>query len=190
MLFPAAFLFYRSETLGIVLCDECVDLVRRIEYGADGDIVIQGIDNNCHKLAHISFDEIRAVVDLRRQIGQIRRDQAIDISGSVIIVELLKPFGEETERRTDEDTGSTPVLDLPCNIEHTFTGCNHIVYDDSGLALDIIAQEFVGYDRVLAVDNGGIIPSLIEHPHIHTKDIGEVNGTRCIAPSSGLIIIR
>ena len=33
----------------------------------------------------------------------------------------------------------------------------------------------MGNDRVLAIDNFGIVPALVEHAGIDTKDIGEVN---------------
>ena len=34
----------------------------------------------------------------------------------------------------------------------------------------------MGNDGVFAVDNGGVISSLVEHTHIHAEDVGEVNG--------------
>ena len=35
----------------------------------------------------------------------------------------------------------------------------------------------MGYDRIASVDNAGIVSSLIEHAHIQTKHIGNIDGT-------------
>ena len=34
----------------------------------------------------------------------------------------------------------------------------------------------MGYDRILSVDYGRVVAAFIEHSHVHTQDIGEING--------------
>ena len=35
----------------------------------------------------------------------------------------------------------------------------------------------MGYNRITAIDNTGVIPSLIEHAHIQTQNICHIDGT-------------
>ena len=54
-------------------------------------------------------------------------------------------------------------------------GGDHVVYDDGVLAVDIIPQKFMCYDGILAVYDGRVIPSFIEHAGIYSQYVGEVN---------------
>ena len=42
--------------------------------------------------------------------------------------------------------------------------------------LDVVPQEFMGDDGVLAVYHGGVIAALVEHTHVDAQDVGKVNG--------------
>ena len=64
-----------------VLFQQCVDPVRRIQNGSDRDVVVEGINDQSDKFAHISYDKIRPGQCFRRKIGQVRSDDPVDITG-------------------------------------------------------------------------------------------------------------
>ena len=68
-------------------------------------------------------------------------------------------------------------LDLFGNIQHTFSGCDHVINDNNIFALYGITEEFVSNDRVFAVDNSGVVAAFVEHTHIYAKNIGKVYGS-------------
>lgn len=70
-------------------------------------------------------------------------------------------------------------------IQHAFTGGDHVVDDDHGLSFHGASQEFVGHNGIPAVDDLGVVTSLIEHTHIHAQVVGQVYGTGSWLPRRG-----
>ena len=84
---------------------------------------------------------------------------------------------EQTVGCADEYTSGFTLFELTGNIQHTFSGCDHVINDNNIFALYGITEEFVSNDRVFAVDNSGIVAAFVEHTHIYAKNIGKVYGS-------------
>ena len=139
--------------------------------------MVQCINDACHIFAHLSRLIPWTGNKLRCAIGQIGGDDFADIAFFIVSIKFFKTIGEKTKRSADEDVVCATFLDLFCNVKHAFTGGNHIIDDDNIFSGYGIAQEFMGYDRVLSVYDGRIVPSLVEHTHIDAKYVREVYGT-------------
>lgn len=105
---------------------------------ADGGVVVHGVDDESHEFTHIRSNEIRFFFYAWREVSQVSGDDTADVSSFVIVVKFFKAIGEEAEGGADKYASCTSFLDLFCNIQHTFSGRDHIVDDDDILSSDVI----------------------------------------------------
>ena len=83
----------------------------------------------------------------------------------------FQPVGEQAEGAADKDSSGIHLLQLLGGVQHTLAGGDNVVNDDNVFAVDIVPQEFMGHNGVSSVDDGGIIPALVEHARVHPQDI-------------------
>ena len=153
-----------------------IDLFRRGHYMGHGYIMIHEIDDGSHKLAHVRFCIVRALIQLRRLPGEIGRDYPVKPAFFVGVVKGIQAVGEQAEGTADEYTFCLHLLKLSRGIQHAFSGGNHIVDDDDVSALNIVAQELMGNDGIFSINDDGIVASLIEHTRVHAEHIAEIDG--------------
>ena len=110
-LFANISLLSRQQNLShISLRKQIMNLIRRIHNRTNRCRMIHRINDQCKELTHICFNEIRFIMKLRRQIGQIGCDQSVQIALFIIFIELVKTFCEETKSSTYKYTLSTAVF--------------------------------------------------------------------------------
>ncbi len=68
------------------------------------------------------------------------------------------------------------ALELARRVQNAAAGGDHVVHDDDVLPLQIAPEELMRHNRILAVDDAGIVPSLVEHSGIHAQNAGKING--------------
>ena len=142
--------------------------------------MVQGIDDPCHVIEHISLNIVFTAEQFRRAVCKVRGYELSEHSLLIVLIELLDAFGEETECCAYKHASCTAGFDLLAYIKHGTAGCDHIVDDDAILALDRITEELMCYDRVFPVHDLGVITALVEHTHVGTENIGEIYRTvRC-----------
>ena len=139
--------------------------------------MVQCVDDVCDVLAHAAAPVPRTLEKTGGLIDEVRRENFCDDAVLISFVELGESIREETEGREYVNSAGLAFLKGAGNLEAAFAGGNHIVVDDQVLALDIGAKELMCDDRVAAVDNTGVVPSLVEHTDIKTQDIGEIDGS-------------
>ena len=132
--------------------------------------MIQTIHDTCCEFCHISFYIIWLCEKLRITIIQIRGNYFIDIFFLIEFVEFFKSIGEETECRADKYSSGLAILQLFRNIQHTFSGRNHIVNNYYVFAFYRGAKEFMSHNRVLSIDDDRVVTSFVEHSHIDTQN--------------------
>lgn len=66
-------------------------------------VMIHKVDQGSNKFAHVSFHEIRSVVNFRRQIGKVCGNDLIEITMFVSSIEILQAVGEQTKGTADVD---------------------------------------------------------------------------------------
>ena len=66
------------------------------------------------------------------------------------------------------------LLELAGCVQNGSAGRDHVVDNDRVLAAEVCAQEFVRDDRILAINDYGVIPSFIEHTRIGTDHAGKI----------------
>ncbi len=152
-----------------------MDFVRGSERVVQGGVMVHEVDQGSHELAHVRLDEIGPGVKHRREVRQVCSHHFVEMPLLVGFIEGLQAIGEQPEGTADEDAPGVHLLQLPGGVQHALAGGDDIVYDDDILAVDILAQEFVGHDGILAAYDGGIVPALIEHADIHPQDGGEID---------------
>ena len=113
--------------------------------------MVKVVDEDRHVFAHICGFIPRTLEQLRLLIGGIGGDDLLDIAFFIGFVEDIKSGREETEGGKAEYTLCMKSLQFLCNIQHAFTGCDHVIDDDNILTLHGITKEFMGNDGVLAV---------------------------------------
>ena len=136
--------------------------------------MIDDVHNTCKIFAHISLYIVRSGEKLRNTVVQVCGDNLINPAFLIVSIKFIHALSKQTIGGADEYTVSVALLDLFGNIKHTLAGGDHVIDNDNVLTLHRVTKELVSYDRVLAVYNGGIITSLVEHTHIYAKNIGEV----------------
>ena len=110
-LFANISLLSRQQNLShISLRKQIMNLIRRIHNRTNRCRMIHRINDQCKELTHICFNEIRFIMKLRRQIGQIGCDQSVQIALLIIFIELVKTFCEETKSSTYKYTLSSAVF--------------------------------------------------------------------------------
>lgn len=75
-----------------VFSQECLDLFVRVDNVADGGIVVDGSDEVREVLGNVNFLEPRALEQLRRTIGQVGAEYAVDKTLLICFVELCDTF--------------------------------------------------------------------------------------------------
>ena len=136
--------------------------------------MVQGINDQCDELTHISFYKVRFLIKFRWEICKVCCDNFTDISLIIILIEFIKSVCEQSECCTYKDTSGVTLFQLFCNIKHTFSGRNHIINDKDILSCYIITEELMGNDWVLSIYNRRVVTTFVEHTHINTKHVREV----------------
>ena len=162
----------------MIPCHRRLDPLHRIEQIADGSIVIQGVDDIGDVFAHIAVDVPLAAEKLRCLVDQIGGQDTMDQAVLICLVKSVKTGGEEAEGGEDKDLIGFALLEGACHFQNTLAGGDHIIYDDHILAFYAGTEEFMGHNGVAAVDDAGVVPSLVEHTHIQAKHVGNVDRSR------------
>ena len=139
--------------------------------------MVDDIDDTCKIFAHVCFNIIFFCEELRKTIVQVCGDDSVNPTLLIIFIKFGKSLCEKTISSTDKYSFGFSLLDLFGNIQHTFSGCDHVINDNNIFALYGITEEFVSNDRVFAVDNSGVVAAFVEHTHIYAKNIGKVYGS-------------
>ena len=150
--------------------------------------MIQSVDQKCDIFAHITVDIVRFRQKIRRLVDQVGCQDTVDDTILVRLIKLIHTVREQTECSGSEDTFRFALFQLFGNIKDTFSGRDHIVDDDHIFSIYGSSEEFVGNDRVSSVDDACVITTFVEHTHIQSEDVCQVDRTRG-RPSSGLITI-
>ncbi len=137
--------------------------------------MIHKVDDGGQELAHVGFQIIRLLPQHGRLVAQVGGDDPVEVAFLVSLVESCKTVCKKAEGTADEHSFGVHFLKLSGGINHAAAGGDHVVYDDGVLAVDIIPQKLMGYDGILAVYDGRVIPSFIEHTGIYAQHVGEVN---------------
>ena len=66
-----------------------MDLICRIEYRSDRDVMIERINDERQEFAHIRLYKVRFFVEFRRKISQVCGNDFIDISFFIIFIETF-----------------------------------------------------------------------------------------------------
>ena len=105
---------------------------------ADRHIMVQGINDQCDELTHISFYKVRFLIKFWWEICKVCCNNFTNISLIIILIEFIKSVCEQSECCTYEDTSGVTLFQLFRNIKHTFSGRDHIVNDKNILSCYII----------------------------------------------------
>ena len=139
--------------------------------------MIQGVDDQGDIFAHITVDIVWSDQQFRGLVDQVGGQDAVESSFFVGFVEFGQSVGEQAEGGAHEDFVGSAVFQKLGYFEHAVTGGDHIVYDDHVFAANVSAQEFVSDDRVSSVYDGGVVTAFVEHTHIYTEVICQIDGT-------------
>ena len=127
---PGGKFVYIFTKYRMCLLKKTVNLLSWIHNFSDTDVMIHRIDDQCNEFTHVCDQEIRLFLCFGRKISKIGSDHTVDISFFIIFIEFLKSVGKKSECSADKYAVCSTVFNLFCNIEHTFTGRNHIINDD------------------------------------------------------------
>ena len=94
----------------LVLLDQLLNLLRGREGGADGAVMVQGIDDSGQVFAHVGFQIPLPVKQFLGAVIHVGGDDIIQISLVVVLVKFLKAVGEETEGTAYNDLVSLVFL--------------------------------------------------------------------------------
>ena len=139
--------------------------------------MVDDVNDTCKIFAHICFDVVRLGQKLRQTVVEVGSNDFVNPAFFVVFIEFIKTICKQTVCGADEYTVCVAHYDQLCNIQHTFTGRNHIVDDDNIFAFYGITKEFVSNDWVFTVYNGRVVTTFVEHTHVYTEDVGEVYGS-------------
>ena len=160
----------------------CLDAIHQsmdtsdgVEQIGGGSVAVEGVNDIRDILAHIDLTVPFTGEKLRCTVDQVGGVDAVEQTFLVAGVELFKTCGEQTEGGEDEDLGSLLFLELIADIENRVAGCDHVVDNDDVLAFNGVAKVFVCNDGVTAVDDSGVVASLVEHTEVETQDGGVVH---------------
>ena len=144
-----SFLFFKVSDLFsvLILFNDFVNAVHRIEQGAQRGVVIQRIDDQRKELAHVTADIIRLISELFRLIHEIRRDQQIEYAVLVCAVEFADAAGKDAESRADKNALRLLALQELSGLKHLVSGGDHVVDDNDILAIHAGPEELVRDDR-------------------------------------------
>ena len=126
-------------------------------------IVIKGIDDQCNVFAHINLGIPGASKKLGCSVNEVGRHNAGKEPLLISLIHQRKTVAEQAKCGKDEDSIGAARLQLTGNIDHGFTGGDHIVNHDDVHHLGIAAEILVGLNGSLAVDNHRVITALVEH---------------------------
>ena len=110
-------------------------------------------------------------------VNKVGGKDFINITLCIVLIELIKALNEKTEGGEDEDAVCSALLKLCGDVEHGFARRDHIVHNDCVLTGQVSAEVLVRLDRVLTVDNGGVVTAFIEHTGIYAKNSSKINST-------------
>ena len=133
----------RIHLMILISCHQCLNPLTRIQQITDRSIMIQSINQISNILAHITVNIIRSFQQFRSLVYQIRCQNLINNSGLISQIKFLQAIRKEPKRRSNKDTSSISLLQLSCNIQHTFTGRNHIVYNNNRFSFNRSSQKFM-----------------------------------------------
>ena len=152
-----------------------MDTANGVEQVGGGGIAVEGIYDICNVLAHVDFAVPFAGEQFRCAVDEVGGIDTVKQTFLVAGVELFKTCGEQTEGREDEDLCGVLFLELIADVKDGVAGSDHIVNNDDVLALNGVTEVFVCNDGVTAVDDGGVVASLVEHTEVETQDGGVVH---------------
>ena len=161
----------------VVALNDVQDLLPGIKQIADGTVVVECIDDISKILAHATADIPGAVLQFGFLINEIGGDDLVDDAIFIGFVEFLDAVCEQAKGLADEYSFRFALFELSRHFDDAVAGRKHVVDHDHVLAFYAGAQEFMGNNRVLAVDDLCVIAALVEHTHIKPQDVGVVDGT-------------
>ena len=94
----------------LVLLDQLLNLLRGRKGGADGAVMVHGVDDSGQVFAHVGFQIPLSVNQFLGAVIQVGGDDIIQISLMVVLVKFLKAVGKETEGAADDDLVSLVFL--------------------------------------------------------------------------------
>ena len=139
-------------------------------------VVIQCINNQGDIFTHVTVNVIWLFQKFRSLVYQIGREKLVKESSAVSVVKFFETIGEKAESRADINPSSSPLLQKSSRFDYCVSGGNHIVDENHILAFQIGPQKFISRDGVTSVYPSGIIQPFVIHSHIHTKDVGQIDG--------------
>ena len=145
----------------VVFFGHGADFFRRGQDVGQGNGGVHEVADGGRELAHLGFYVIGAGQEFRDLVGQVGGDDPVEPALFVGRVEGFHAVREEAEGCADEHPLRAHLLQLPGGIQHAAAGRDHVVDDDDIPALDIVPQEFVRHDGILAVDDDGVVPALV-----------------------------
>lgn len=154
------------KSLFAVFVQNATDPLRLIKQHADGLVVIQRINNVGNVLAHIHFRIPLAPEKFRCAVNQVGRENTGDEPLFIGGIHPFQPVTEQTEGREHEDALCALLFQLLRHINDGFTGRDHVINDDDILPFDRATEVFMGFNRVFAVHDDGIVTAFIEHTEV------------------------
>ena len=94
----------------LTLLDQLLNLLRGRKGGADGAVMVHGVDDSGQVFAHVGFQIPLSVNQFLGAVIQVGGDDIIQISLVVVLVKFLKAVGEETEGTAYNDLVSLVFL--------------------------------------------------------------------------------
>ena len=137
--------------------------------------MVQRIDDVGDVFAHAAAGIPFTGQQLRCLVDEVGREDLVDGTFLVGPVEAVKTVGEEAEGSKDEDTSGLAVLERTGNLKAALAGGNHVVIDNDIFSCHTGAEKFVGNDGISSVHDPGVVASLIEHTHVKTQHVGDVD---------------
>ena len=131
--------------------------------------MVQRCDEVGNVLGAVYFVEPLAGQQSIGAVSQVGGEYSIDIAVFICLIELFQTVDEQTVSCIAEYAASLAFLQSVSNIQHRFAGGNNVVGNKYVLAFYGVAQIFVCYDRVMSVDDLGIVTTLVEHTHRYAQ---------------------
>ena len=144
---------------------------------ADRHIMIQCINDQSDIFTQIAADIVVSCEKLRILINKVCSKKFIKDTVLVSFVKFFHSFGEETESGTDKDLAGAAFLKKRCDLKDALTGRNHIIDQDDIFAFKLWSEELVSCDRMTAFDHFAVVKTAVVHTHVHTKDVGKIDGS-------------
>ena len=117
----------------------------------------------------MSWLPARTVDNILRAIVEIGREDSCYYAFFICAVKIIAAVAEKPECGEHKYSSCTAIFKLSCNVYSRVAGGDHIVYDYNIATFNTVAEIFVRFYRVSAVDNYGVITAFIEHSEFKTE---------------------